>query len=153
MPGSGEARKRRKESLKKMLLGNQKELEKRIAQEIGEKVAEDIKAKFGPTLDEGDLSSAEEFRDVDFGILTMYSETLKDIRQALDKLEKDIYGYCEECGQEIDPRRLEVMPFTRHCIACQREHEKYRVSDQRRDWLEHRARIEQSREDEEEDTS
>jgi DnaK suppressor protein len=153
MPRSGETRKRRKENLKKMLLGKQKELEKRIAQEIGEKVAEDIKAKFGPTLDEGDLSSAEEFRDVDFGILTMYSETLKDIRQALHKLEKDIYGCCEECGQEIDHRRLEVMPFTRYCIACQREHEKYRVSDQRRDWLEHRARIERSREDEEEDTS
>ena len=136
-----------------MLLGKQKDLEKRIAQEIGEKVTEDIKAKFGPTLDEGDLSSAEEFRDVDFGILTMYSENLKDIRQALDKLEKDIYGYCEECGQEIDRRRLEVMPFTRYCITCQREHEKYRVSDQRRDWLEHRARMERSHEDEEEDTS
>jgi len=153
MPRRGETKKKRKENLQKMLLGKQKELQKRIAQEIGEKVAEDIKAKFGPTLDEGDLSSAEGFRDVDFGILTMYSETLKDIRQALDKLEKDIYGHCEECGQEIDHRRLEVMPFTRYCIACQREHEKYRVSDQRRDWLEHRARIERSREDDEEDSA
>jgi len=88
---------------------------------------------------------------VDFGILTMYSETLKDIQGALDKLEKDIYGYCEECGQEIDGRRLEVMPFTRYCITCQREHEKSRVSNQRRDWLEHRARIEQAHEGEDED--
>ena len=153
MAKSGQTQKKRKENLQEMLLGKQKELEKRIAQEIGEKVAEDIKAKLGPTLDEGDLSSVEAFRNVDFGILTMYSETLKDIRQALEKLKKDIYGYCEECGEEIDRRRLEVMPFTRYCIACQREHEKYRVSDQRRDWLEHRARIEQSREAEEEDNS
>ncbi len=140
-----------KENLRKMLMGKQKEFEKRIAQEIGEKVAEDIKAKLGPTLDEGDLSSAEEFRHVDFGILTMYSETLKDIREALDKLEKDIYGYCEECGQEIDRRRLEVMPFTRYCIDCKRENEKLRVSDQSRNWLEDRARIEQAREGEGED--
>lgn len=151
MESRGKAKRRRKESLREMLVGKQKELEKRLAQEIGEKAAEDIKAKLGPTLDEGDLSSAEEFWHVDFGILTMYSETLKDIRVALDKLEKDIYGYCEECGQEIDGRRLEVMPFTRYCIVCQREHEKSRVSDQGRNWLEHRARIEQAREGEDED--
>ena len=111
-------------------------------------MAEDIKATLGPTPDEGDLSSAEEFRDVDFEILTMYSENMKEIREALDKLEKDIYGFCEERGQEIDRRRLEVMQFTRYCIDCKREHEKFGVSDQRRNWLEHRARIEQSREGE-----
>ncbi len=153
MAKSGQTKKKRKENLRNMLLGKQKELEKRIAQEIGEKVAEDIKGKLGPTLDEGDLSSVEAFRNVDFGILTMYSETLKDIREALEKLKNDTYGYCEECGEEIDRRRLEVMPFTRYCIACQRDHEKYRVSDQRRDWLEHRARIEQSRERDEENNS
>ncbi len=135
-----------------MLMEKQRELEKRIAKQIGEKVSEDIKAKLGSTLDEGDLSSAEELWDVDFGILAMYSETLREIREAVDRLEKDIYGYCEECGQEIDRRRLEVMPFTRYCIDCQREHEKSRVSDQRRNWLQHRTRIEQSREGEEEDT-
>ena len=135
-----------------MLMEKRKDLEKRIAEQIGEKISEDIKAKLGSTLDEGDLSSAEELRNIDFGILTMYSETLKDIREALDRLEKDVYGCCEECGQEIDRRRLEVMPFTRYCIDCQREHEKLRVSDQRTDWLQHRARIEQSREGEGEDT-
>ena len=153
MAKSGQTKKKRKENLLNMLLGKQKELEKRIAQEIGEKVAEDIKAKLGPTLDEGDLSSVEAFRNVDFGILTMYSETLKDIREALEKLKKDTYGYCEECGEEIDRRRLEVMPFTRYCIDCQREYERSRISDQGFDRLEHRAHIEQSREDKEEDAS
>lgn len=152
MDKRGETDHNRKESLRKMLMGKQKEFEKRISQEIGEKMAEDIKTKLGPTLDEGDLSSVEELRDVDFGILTMYSETLRDIREALDKLERDIYGYCEECGQEIDRRRLEVMPFTRYCIDCKREHEKFKASDQSRNWLEHRARIEQAREDEGEDS-
>lgn len=152
MDKRGEAKRKRKENLRKMLMEKQKELEKRITEEIGARVSEDIRAKLGSTLDEGDLSSAEEFRDVDFGILAMYSETLKDIREAVDRLEKDIYGYCEECGQQIDRRRLEVMPFARYCIDCQREHEKFRVSDQRRDWLQQRARIEQSREGEEEDT-
>ena len=142
----------RKETLRNMLMGKQREFEKRISQEIGEKVAEDIKNKLGPTLDAGDLSSVEELRDVDFGILTMYSETLQEIREALDNLERGIYGYCEECGQEIDRRRLEVMPFTRYCIDCKREHEKSRASDQGRNWLEHRARIEQAREGEEEDS-
>lgn len=153
MDKRGETKRKRKERLRKMLMEKQRELEKRIAEEIGTKISEDIKAKLGPTLDEGDLSSAEEFRNVDFGILTMYSETLKDIREAVDRLEKDIYGYCDECGEQIDRRRLEVIPFARYCIDCQREHETFRVSDQRRNWLQHRARIEQSREGEEEDTS
>ena len=152
MDKRGEAKRKRKENLRKMLMEKQKELEKRITEEIGARVSEDIRAKLGSTLDEGDLSSAEEFRDVDFGILAMYSETLRDIREAVDRLEKDIYGYCEECGQQIDRRRLEVMPFARYCIDCQREHEKFTVSDQRRNWLKHGARIEQSREGEEEDT-
>jgi DnaK suppressor protein len=144
---------RRMEKLRGILLGKQKQIERRIAQEIGEKVAEDIKAKMGPSLDEGDLSLAEEFRNVDFGILTLYYETLRDIREALDKLEKGMYGYCEECGEEISGKRLEAMPFTRYCIDCQREYESSRISDQRPDWLERRAQIEQAREDKEEDVS
>lgn len=143
----------RKEKLSEVLLGKQKEIERRISHEIGEKIAEDIKTKLGPSLDEGDLSLAEEFRNVDFGILTMYYETLRDIGEALDKLEKDMYGYCEECGEEISGKRLEAMPFTRYCIDCQREYESSRISDQGSDWLKRRAQMEQSREDKEENAS
>lgn len=43
---------------------------------------------------------------------------LKKIEQALDKMEKNEYGYCEDCGAEIGIRRLEARPTAVKCIDC-----------------------------------
>lgn len=43
---------------------------------------------------------------------------LQKIEAALEKIKKDGYGICESCQKEIDPKRLEVVPEARHCIAC-----------------------------------
>lgn len=40
------------------------------------------------------------------------------IEQALKRLEKGEYGYCLECGEAIDPRRLAVDPAATRCIEC-----------------------------------
>lgn len=32
--------------------------------------------------------------------------------------------HCEECGEEIPPRRREVIPGARLCVACQEERDK-----------------------------
>lgn len=45
---------------------------------------------------------------------------LKDINLALEKTEKDKYGKCERCEQEIDEKRLKVMPAARLCLKCQK---------------------------------
>jgi DnaK suppressor protein len=34
------------------------------------------------------------------------------------------YGECELCGKEINERRLEAVPWARHCIACQEKLER-----------------------------
>lgn len=61
-------------------------------------------------------------RDEDLGLLDALtvSETreLKDIDEALTKIEDGTYGTCENCGEPIDPKRLEVMPHAHLCIAC-----------------------------------
>jgi DnaK suppressor protein len=33
----------------------------------------------------------------------------------------DDYGVCEECGEDIAPRRLELMPYVTLCTECQGE--------------------------------
>ncbi|MDP6377491.1 MAG: TraR/DksA C4-type zinc finger protein [Pseudomonadales bacterium] len=43
---------------------------------------------------------------------------LRNIAQALQRIDKGQYGYCETCGEEIDPRRLEIDPTTQCCITC-----------------------------------
>ena len=44
--------------------------------------------------------------------------------QALARWYAGTYGLCEECGQPIDPARLEILPATTYCIECQRKLEK-----------------------------
>ena len=49
-------------------------------------------------------------------------ETLSDVERALAKLGGDTYGVCEDCGQPIDPLRLEAKPAARYCINCAAKH-------------------------------
>jgi RNA polymerase-binding transcription factor DksA len=46
------------------------------------------------------------------------TEALRDVDDALAKLEKGTYGQCESCGKEIGDARLDAMPAARLCIAC-----------------------------------
>lgn len=43
---------------------------------------------------------------------------LRQIEAALARIEEDEYGWCLECGNEIDVRRLEFDPAAPLCIGC-----------------------------------
>jgi RNA polymerase-binding protein DksA len=43
---------------------------------------------------------------------------LQAIEHALQSVAQGTYGTCENCGQSIDPARLEIMPETTLCIRC-----------------------------------
>ena len=45
-------------------------------------------------------------------------ERVEDVRSALKKLDRGTYGKCENCGNDIDPERLEAIPAARLCISC-----------------------------------
>ena len=45
-------------------------------------------------------------------------EQLIRIGEALRRIESGDYGYCLECGNEIDVRRLAVDPSNSLCIVC-----------------------------------
>jgi DnaK suppressor protein len=49
-------------------------------------------------------------------------ETLSGVERALDKLPGDTYGLCEDCGDPIDPLRLEAKPAARYCMSCAAKH-------------------------------
>jgi len=44
---------------------------------------------------------------------------LKQVIAALLAITEDDYGYCHNCGETIDFKRLEVQPESRLCLACQ----------------------------------
>ena len=43
---------------------------------------------------------------------------LTKITAALRRLDEDDYGFCRECEQPINPKRLEFDPTVIHCIDC-----------------------------------
>lgn len=45
-------------------------------------------------------------------------QALADIARALRKIESGDYGFCDECGDEIDERRLAIKPTVDYCISC-----------------------------------
>ncbi|MFJ8584325.1 TraR/DksA family transcriptional regulator [Streptomyces sp. NPDC093595] len=45
---------------------------------------------------------------------------LKDIDAAFDRIEAGTYGTCQECGQPVPVERLEILPYARCCVGCQR---------------------------------
>jgi DnaK suppressor protein len=45
-------------------------------------------------------------------------QELAAVEHALEKFEKGKYGLCENCGQPIDPERLEVRPQASLCMNC-----------------------------------
>ena len=44
---------------------------------------------------------------------------LQQIEEALGRIEAGRYGECLQCGGEIERKRLEAVPWARHCIPCQ----------------------------------
>ncbi len=43
---------------------------------------------------------------------------IQDIRAALVRIEEGSYGSCSECGEAINPERLEVLPEAVLCLSC-----------------------------------
>jgi DnaK suppressor protein len=55
-------------------------------------------------------------------------QNLKDLlaktERALRKFDSGTYGVCEDCGESIDPARLEALPWAAHCIRCKQKAQK-----------------------------
>lgn len=45
-------------------------------------------------------------------------QSIREITQALRRLEEGTYGQCDRCGEAIAPARLEALPEATQCINC-----------------------------------
>lgn len=46
-------------------------------------------------------------------------QLLVQVTDALNRFDQGIYGTCERCKAEIDPARLEALPYATLCLHCQ----------------------------------
>ncbi len=57
-------------------------------------------------------------------IASSESRRLRDIMDALDRIDQGTYGICEGSGKLIPKKRLEAFPSARYCVEYQQELEK-----------------------------
>ena len=43
---------------------------------------------------------------------------IRKIEQSLQDIEDGVYGFCENCEEEISIKRLKARPTARYCLAC-----------------------------------
>jgi len=77
----------------------------------------------GYRLHMADVASDAYEQEFALGIVSSEHKLLRDVEDALDKIEKGNYGSCELCGKRISAKRLKAIPYTRLCIACKEKEE------------------------------
>ena len=107
-----------------------RDLEKQ-RQAILDEAGEGLTKRQGPEAfpDVSDQASAEVDQNFSMRIKEREQKLLKKIDEALDRLNKNVYGICERCEEEIPYQRLKARPVTTLCIACktlQEQEEKIR---------------------------
>lgn len=48
---------------------------------------------------------------------------LQLVTEALERMKTSTYGLCVACHEEVESKRLEAVPWARHCIECQEKQE------------------------------
>ncbi len=78
---------------------------------------EDIAIEKTPdALDEVQLAGE---RELAIRNLDRESNLLRHVRGALARIADGSYGICLHCEEDIKPKRLEAVPWTKFCIRCQ----------------------------------
>jgi len=49
---------------------------------------------------------------------------IKKLDEALRRIEEGTFGECDECGEDIEMRRLEARPTATLCVSCKEEQER-----------------------------
>ena len=118
---SGTARRKRFLAKVRESLG---ELKTRLLSEMESENKAEREGNKDEGMDTYDLASEERDREISFILSDRERVKIKQIDDALARLEDGSYGVCESCGLEIGEERLEAMPFTRLCRDCQQDQER-----------------------------
>jgi DnaK suppressor protein len=73
----------------------------------------------GDARDEIDQANELIEKEMGFLMSSNMRANLKEVEEALERIDKNEYGICQQCSKEISPKRLEVLPFARFCVPCQ----------------------------------
>ena len=112
--------KKKLEGFKKRLETRQQELRRMVTrtQQDGRSADEDT------AQDIADKAASSYNKEFLFHQSNADRQLLQMVENALARIREGSFGECISCGKEINPKRLEAVPWTRHCIDCQEKLEK-----------------------------
>ena len=73
--------------------------------------------------DEIDVATSEIRRNLDIRLHERERHLIQKIEAALAKMSSGTYGYCEECEEPLNLKRLNARAVASLCIACKEDQE------------------------------
>src|SRR6266516_7615492 len=112
--------KKKLEGFKKRLETRQQELRRMVTrtQQDGRSADEDT------AQDIADRAASSYNKEFLFSQSNNDRQLLLLVDRALARIREGSFGECVSCGKDINPKRLEAVPWTSHCIECQEKAEK-----------------------------
>ena len=112
------------DEVKERLLERKRRLWLEVKQQLKSNIGDGYQEMLAAARDEEDQATVSLMAETNLTLLGPKRQELEAIEEALNRLENGSYGYCEVCGQPIEPRRLEIMPETPLCRNCMSHREK-----------------------------
>lgn len=101
-------------SLRHRLLQEGSHLEEEGLKALEQEVSVDHMADYGSDSSE---------QETTLQLIESNSLSMRDVDDALKRIEAGTYGLCEDCEALVPAARLEVLPHARFCIGCQSKRE------------------------------
>ena len=107
--------KKKLDQFKKKLESRQQELRRTVSrtEQDGRTVDEDS------AQDIADRAASSYTKEFLFHQSNNDRQILAMVEGALSRIREGSFGECISCGKEINAKRLDAVPWTRHCIECQ----------------------------------
>ncbi|PLX51071.1 MAG: RNA polymerase-binding protein DksA [Desulfobulbaceae bacterium] len=89
------------------------------------KTLQEMTDSAGNYPDPADRATAESDRNFELRIRDRERKLLSKIKDAMERIDNETFGICDECGDDISEKRLEARPVTTLCIQCKTKQENY----------------------------
>jgi DnaK suppressor protein len=117
--------KKKLEAFKKRLEERQQSLRKAVSRtEEDGRIADQDTAQ-----DIADRAASSYTKEFLFSQSNNDRQLLQMVETALLRIREGAFGECVSCGNEINAKRLEAVPWTRYCIECQEKLEKGQLEE------------------------
>lgn len=108
---------RRLLALKKRLGSDLTELEEEALRPLGGEASGSLS---DVPIHPADLGTDNFEEELTLDLIETEEQLLREVLDALDRIERGTYGRCENCHRPISRERLEALPYARYCIRCAR---------------------------------